>query len=188
VAYWFTFSQQGNIMCRFTFSVLGCSALFLLATGCGKVHHTPVSGFVTMDGKPYANVLVTFVPVTASSNELMPSGKADSSGKFQMGTEATGNGVKPGKYKVTIIPGPDPTAKGVPHPAKAFQEAQKAQSEKAPKNFNVNKEYAKLVGEYGPPPKPIPTIYSDPKRTPLEIVEVANDPKEVTLAMKSDAK
>ena len=166
-------------MRRLSFVLFACSAVLLVATGCGGVRHTPVTGLVTLDGQPYGDVLITFVP--SNSGEMTPVGRADATGKFQMGTETPTNGVKPGKYKVTVVPGPPKDSKGTPHPSEGFR---KMIEEK--KKVAGEKEYKKIEAEATKANRKIyhPTLYSDPAKTPLE-VEVGNEPKDVKLELKS---
>jgi hypothetical protein len=173
-------------MQRLSFAAITGSAVLLAATGCGGVRHTPVTGLVTVDGQPYGNVLITFVPVDGGG-DLIPVGRADDTGKFTMGTETANNGVKPGKYKVTVIPGPPKDSKPVPHPSEAFAKKQQQQSGTA--KVNADREYRKLQIETSKANrKPPPSIYSDPARTPLPVVEVTTEPQEVKLALKSEVK
>jgi hypothetical protein len=165
-------------MRRLSFAALTCSAVLLAAPGCG-VRHTPVTGLVTLDGQPYGDVLVTFIP--ANPGDASPVGRADESGKFQMGTEKPNNGVKPGKYKVTVAPGPPKDSKATPHPSEGFRKMIEAK-----KKVEGDKEYRKVEAEATKVNRKVyhPTLYSDPAKTPLE-VEVGNDPKEIKLELKS---
>jgi hypothetical protein len=170
-------------MRRLSFAAITCWAVLLAAPGCGGVNHTPVSGVVTLDGQPHGDVLITFLPADGSGG-LSASGRADENGKFQMGTETSSNGVKPGKYKVTVAPGPPKDSKATGHPSEAF--LQKAQP--AGGKVDADKAYRKLEGEGNKASKKThPSIYADPARTPLE-VEVTKEPKDVKLELKSDAK
>jgi hypothetical protein len=169
-------------MRQLSFCVITGSALLLVASGCGGVRHTPVSGVVTMDQEAYGNVVVSFVPADGA-NDVGASGKADDSGKFQMGTESTGNGVKPGKYKVTVQAGPDKSAERVGHPSEAFRNKEQSSGGKV----SAQKEYTKLQRQSAKAKKILPAIYADPKRSPLEVVEVTNEPKEIKVELKSDA-
>ena len=167
-------------MRRLSFVALACSAM-LLAAGCG-VSHTPVSGMVTVDGQPHGDLVISFMPVEGGG--LTAVGTADGDGKFQMGTEKPNNGVKPGKYKVTVSAGPDKGAVAAGHPADAFNK----KASPAAGKVDATKEYAKFQKESVKIRKPPMAIYADPARTPLEIVEVTTEPKEVKLELKSDAK
>ena len=102
-----------------------------------------------------------------------------------MGTESSDNGVRPGKYKVLVAPGPSKESKASGHPSEAFQAKQPAAAK-----VDANKEYRKMEKENtkAAKAKAHPTIYADPARTPLEVVEVGTSPKVVELKLKSDAK
>jgi hypothetical protein len=168
-------------MRRLSFAALTCSAMLLVATGCG-VRHTPVSGVVTVDGQPHGDLVICFVPVEGGG--LTATGMADDDGKFQLGTEKPGNGVKPGKYKVTVNPGPAKDAVAAGHPSDAFNKKAPAAGGKV----DATKEFAKLQKESPKIRKPPMAAYADPAKSPLEIVEVTTEPKEVKLELKSDAK
>lgn len=171
-------------MRRVSSTAMLCSAIFLVSAGCNRVpQHTPVSGVVTMDGEPYGNVLITFVAVDGGG--LTPVGRADNSGNFKMGTETSDNGVRPGKYKVVVAPGPSKESKGTGHPSEAFQKNQPAAGK-----VDANKEYRKMENEAtkAAKAKVHPTIYADPAKTPLDVVEVGTSPKVVKLELKSGAK
>jgi hypothetical protein len=85
---------------------------FLLLTvlvtvwGCGekKVARYPVTGTVTVDGKPADGALVILGPVnpTPDVENLRPTGVADASGKFSLMTIDPGDGAPAGQYNVSI--------------------------------------------------------------------------------------
>jgi len=85
--------------------LIGCA--LVLALGCNsKAKFVPVSGRVTLDGKPVANALVTFQPVAPEKSTESPgvgsSGKTNENGEFTL-TAATGeNGAVTGKHRVRI--------------------------------------------------------------------------------------
>jgi hypothetical protein len=56
------------------------------------------SGILTYKGLPLANYQVTFF----QEGKRPAQGMTDASGKFTLGTNATGDGAPPGKYKVTV--------------------------------------------------------------------------------------
>jgi hypothetical protein len=169
-------------MRRFPFAALAGSAVLLVAMGCGERRHTPVTGLVTLDGQPYGNVLITFLSVD-DGGSVSPVGAADDSGNFQMGTETRNNGVKPGKYKVTVSPGPPKDAKPAGHPSEAFLK----KAPPAGSKVDANKEYKKVESEATRMSRKTPSsIYADPARTPLPIVEVTNEPKNIKLELKSN--
>ena len=65
----------------------------------------PVTGTVTLDGKPLDFARVTFVPLGGTDQGFGGSGSTDSVGKYELrsliGTEAV-VGAPPGEYKVTV--------------------------------------------------------------------------------------
>jgi hypothetical protein len=73
---------------------LGCSL-----AGCGGADYLPVSGAVTLDGKPVAGAAVAFVPV-----EDGPVGNAitDAEGRFDLNT-VNERGVLAGNYRVGVV-------------------------------------------------------------------------------------
>ena len=82
---------------------VACSLLLLLVTlpACGPrgPHMVPVSGTVTMDGKPVAEAAVMFIPQFPGRPGV---GRTDAAGKFQLTTVKANDGVLAGKYKVTV--------------------------------------------------------------------------------------
>ena len=92
------------------------SALFVLgllsSAGCGGLKLYPVSGAVTLDGKPLSQTTVAFNPDTSKGNSHVVScvGRLDGQGHFQLRTIAVqgpdgGPGAPPGWYKVALLTG-----------------------------------------------------------------------------------
>ncbi len=83
--------------------------MFLIFSGCGggnEIPTAPVSGQVTMDGKPLANVSVTFQPITTAIKETGGGsfGKTDSEGRFELEFVTTGkSGAVVGEHRVSIV-------------------------------------------------------------------------------------
>lgn len=80
--------------------------VILLVSGCGGGSYAtaPVSGQVTVDGEPVANVLVTFTPI-GDAAELGPgsTGRTDSSGRYTLQLVGENRpGAQPGKHRVTM--------------------------------------------------------------------------------------
>ncbi len=77
--------------------------------GCGGSDDgpklVPVSGVVSLDGKPLPGVGVSFQPDAAKGNKsvLVPSGTANAEGKYEL-VAAAKNGAEVGWYKVVIVP------------------------------------------------------------------------------------
>lgn len=120
--------------------------LLLLAIGCGKSKMSPVSGTVTLDGKPLAGASVLFAPEGSGKDAT---GETDQDGRFTMSTLQPGDGVLPGTYKVVIS-----APLGVPD-TKQYTTSEDAMSgaAKAPAKKST-----------GPT---VPTKYSRPDQTPL---------------------
>ncbi|MFM7070833.1 MAG: hypothetical protein ACKO38_03440, partial [Planctomycetota bacterium] len=83
------------------------SALMILAglVGCGgnQPPLAPVTGKVAMDGKPLTAGAIVFHPDVANSfQDDKPSSLLQLDGSFTMRTFPFGDGVPPGKYKVTL--------------------------------------------------------------------------------------
>ena len=79
-----------------------CLVTIFTLPGCGRGEPTfaPVSGTVTMDGKPIARAAVLFVPPEHSG--LAPAtGETDAAGRFQLST-GDRPGAAPGNYQVGI--------------------------------------------------------------------------------------
>ncbi|HJZ58381.1 MAG TPA: DUF4198 domain-containing protein [Gemmataceae bacterium] len=81
--------------------------LLVAALGCGGGPYkvAPVSGTVTLDGKPLANAWVTFMPVGTKDNPdpgPTAAGKTDAQGKFTLAIEPGRPGAVVGKHKVAI--------------------------------------------------------------------------------------
>jgi hypothetical protein len=80
------------------------------AIGCGAPHPlAPVSGRVTLDGKPLANASVTFQPVVGGSNNPGPGsgGFTDADGRYTLkvvGLESRGAVVGKHTVHITLVP------------------------------------------------------------------------------------
>jgi hypothetical protein len=86
---------------RFHFVMVG---LLLFATGCGGYSVAPVSGRVTMGGKPLANATITFTPASDEKNPGPGSqAKTDRDGRFTLKLMTVDRqGAIIGKHKVSI--------------------------------------------------------------------------------------
>jgi hypothetical protein len=87
--------------------VLGC--LLLLLTGCGgpKYQTAPVSGRVTLDGRPMANAHVSFQPTAQGNPNPGPGsfGVTDADGHFRLQTiQPRQDGAVVGSHVVRIVP------------------------------------------------------------------------------------
>jgi hypothetical protein len=80
--------------------------LLLLLSGCGGLRVVPVSGRVTLDGKPAAGVHVGFQPVATAGNNNPGGGSyaiTDDDGRFTLRmVEGGQSGAVVGKHRVEI--------------------------------------------------------------------------------------
>jgi hypothetical protein len=88
--------------------LLALGAVGCCAAGCGqRLPLVPVSGQVTMNGRPLDGAIVVFAPPPAA-NDVVRVGSAmtDADGRFALQTNysprVTGKGAMPGAFKVTI--------------------------------------------------------------------------------------
>lgn len=85
------------------------ASLALLLTGCGDYKLAPLSGKITVEGKPVASLYVQFDPI-GSGDKLNPGpasvGETDSAGHYRLRTvpEERGGAVV-GKHRVRVIAG-----------------------------------------------------------------------------------
>ena len=80
-------------------SVLVCASIIcFIISGCGGTSYIPVSGTVTVDGKPMEGVTLSFLPEAGGTNA---SGTTSPVGTFTVRTSDK-NGCLPGTYVVTI--------------------------------------------------------------------------------------
>lgn len=79
-------------------------SLVLATTGCGGGLKTaPVSGVITKDGQPLANVSVTFTPTATGIDAPASNGRTDESGRYTLTVTATGDsGAIPGSHMVSV--------------------------------------------------------------------------------------
>lgn len=93
---------------RWAASAAGLVAL-LLATGCGDAGYdvAPVTGTVTLDGKPFVWGSVMFAPIQASAANAdagKPAfGMLDAQGHFALSTYADQDGAVVGDHRVTVF-------------------------------------------------------------------------------------
>src|SRR5262249_28886803 len=93
--------------------VLSC--VLLPALGCGGTTVVPVSGKVTLNGKPLAGATVTFQPYYKDKREAGPasSGETNAQGEFTLKLAGKNvNGAVIGEHKVSIsaLQGPAPSS------------------------------------------------------------------------------
>lgn len=150
---------------------MGCLVLICALVGCsgGPAGPTPpptvpVKGKVTMDGKPFGNAIVTFVP-TGSTKGIGSSGETDAQGNYTLRTYSGGKDATPGapvgNYKVIVSKFVTPDGKEVP-----------ADSKEPPANLGATES--------------MPPHYSDPGQTVLEFA-VAEKGGEINIELSSAA-
>jgi hypothetical protein len=85
---------------------LTAGVVLLLGCGDGRPPRSPVSGSVTVDGKPAAGAIVVLHPVAGSvapeAEKIRPTGTCDRDGKFVLGTWELTDGVPAGRWKATV--------------------------------------------------------------------------------------
>lgn len=84
-----------------------CFALAVLLTGCGTTASNqpplmPVSGTVTLDGKPISGVAISFIPIGAT-HSTGASGYTDNAGRYKIMATRGGTGTPVGEYRVVAI-------------------------------------------------------------------------------------
>jgi len=150
------------------FRVLLLALPLAAALGCGPAGLTRVSGKVTLDGQPLSGAMVQFIPEEGGNPA---NGVTGSDGSFRLSTYSTGDGARPGTYKVLVqlvdenaagVAPPDPSdPKGMMDAMKKFKES--SASKKKGKN--------------------LPATYSDPKKSTLK--QVVPPTGEVLLELRS---
>lgn len=81
--------------------LLACASAAFLLCGCGGSGYdniAPVSGVVTLDGKPAGNVMVTFTP---EGGGVASSGITDSQGKYEL-IYIDAKGAQIGRHRVAV--------------------------------------------------------------------------------------
>ena len=77
----------------------------VLGLGCGSGKFAPVSGTVTMNGKPLAGALVIFSPIAKEGSiDAGPgsSGKTNDKGEYTLTSDTGGTGAFVGKHRVSV--------------------------------------------------------------------------------------
>jgi hypothetical protein len=168
------------------------ASLTVVLTGCGA-KLVPVSGVVTLDGKPVEGATVTFVSEDGKSTY---SGSTDASGNFslQSGEKV---GALPGDYKITVVKSPiKPSAEVMSPDSTEGMKQMKTQGEEAAKTSKTNSPEMKMkmmmMGKGGGPSpgsappaikSELPVIYAG-ANTPLT-AKVAPDSPPIQLQLKS---
>ncbi|MBN9118201.1 MAG: carboxypeptidase regulatory-like domain-containing protein [Planctomycetes bacterium] len=97
-------------------AVVGCWIALLSGCGPQPLKTVPLSGKVTVNGKPAARAKVFFTP-TAPGKTVLPSAETAADGTFRVSTLVPDDGLPPGEYAVTVIwpiysPGGDQEVEG----------------------------------------------------------------------------
>ncbi len=85
-------------------SVLILGAVVL--AGCGPSYPStiPVSGTITLQGKPVEGADVNFIPDAAQQGAVrFGTGRTDAQGKYRLTSFQPNDGVTPGNYRVTVV-------------------------------------------------------------------------------------
>ncbi len=92
------------IRSRLALAIIAAS-LSATVTGCSKkAADVPVTGHVTVNGKPAAGATVVFHPVSATkdSSTALPVGRVDEKGDFQVSIPKSEDGTVASEYRVTL--------------------------------------------------------------------------------------
>jgi len=85
---------------------LATAVALLIGCGDGRLPRRPVSGRVTVDGKPAGGAIVVLHPVAGSvapeAEKIRPTGTCDRDGAFVLGTWELADGVPAGRWKATV--------------------------------------------------------------------------------------
>lgn len=142
---------------------LVCAGLLVVAAGCTRgPTYVPVSGTVRLDGKPLANVQVSFVLAPeAGFADATGIATTNAVGEYTLGSLAGRAAVAAGPYRVMIAE-PDPTPLGGLMPPAPPPDGD---PRKLPRNPDPP------ADPPGPPPKPprFPAVYGDYTNTPLRL-------------------
>jgi hypothetical protein len=84
--------------------LIGCWVALLPGCGPQPLKTVPLSGKVTVNGKPAARAKVFFTPVTPLDGKpILPSAETAADGTFRVSTLLPDDGLPPGEYAVTVI-------------------------------------------------------------------------------------
>jgi len=85
---------------------LSAGVILLIGCGDGRPPRRPVSGSVTVAGKPAGGAIVVLHPVAGSvapeAEKIRPTGTCDRDGRFVLGTWELADGVPAGRWKATV--------------------------------------------------------------------------------------
>jgi hypothetical protein len=141
------------------FSVFALTLICVMGCGGGGPALYPVSGVVTVGGKPTAGVSVTFAPV---DGRPASAGKTNSSGAFVLVSSTGRSGALAGKHKV-ILSLQTESSGGGNFADPAVREAEFKKREVSMKGGKKGAPTAEDMKGATIPPE-----YSNPQKTPLE--------------------
>lgn len=93
---------------RLSAPTIAMATALVMLIGCddGRLPRSPVSGRVTVNGKPAGGAIVVLHPVAGSvpteAEKIRPTGTCDRDGKFVLGTWELADGVPAGRWKATV--------------------------------------------------------------------------------------
>ena len=155
--------------------LVGVTVLLFAAAGCNSRRTpVPVSGTVTLDGKPVEGATVTFHLLGDDKEGRPATGQTDTTGTFHLKT-GNDDGARPGEYKVVITKNvlADPNLKMPDFPDTA--EGRNQREHFLWKHFGDDKSPYKNV---------LPDKYGDLKATPLTCKVPGNGPVHFPLTRK----
>lgn len=133
------------------FGIIGCSS-----DPDSAINLVPVKGTITLDGKPMANAMVSFIPEAGDGPSTAGGDTTGPDGNY-MAQYRNRTGLAPGKYKVTVVPGlsEDP-AGGIPEelkgdPFMAAEGARVAAATRPSKKAEIKGEFTAEVKGDGEP-------------------------------------
>ncbi len=92
--------------------VLALVPMVLVLSGCGgeapvgsTVKTVPLTGKISLDGKPHGPASVRFVPESSEGGVKTAYAEVKPDGSFEATTYVTGDGIAPGKYTVDLSAG-----------------------------------------------------------------------------------
>lgn len=95
--------RNSGISLQLAFALVGICSTALIGCESKSAAFAPVSGVVTLDGKPLPGAHVSFQPVGKAENPGLGSvGIADESGRFELTTPRRDVGAVRGKHSVVI--------------------------------------------------------------------------------------
>jgi hypothetical protein len=114
-----------------------------------------VTGQLTVNGQPAVGAIVTLHPLGGGNETIRPTGQVNPAGQFELTSFQRGDGVPPGKYKVTVTWLQPPT----PRPGTG-------------------------EGDEGSYRHLLPGLYSNPETTPLRAVIAPGQTEPLRLEIK----